>query len=393
MSSNSRKTRRKIVVLCVDKDADIWIVNKDTPIIGYNNVLRTAMEFALIKPEDSDANSIFAALNVANKLKKEGFDVDVAIVVGDPTDDLKAGLRIKEETLKVIGKTEANSAIIVSDGADDELIIPIIRSIVPIDSIKRVVVEQARGVEETYILIGRYLKKILEEPRFSRIFLGVPGVIILVASILTAIGLLDKVTLATLGIIGLTMIYKGFSLDRRIETWWESSPVIFVSTIISLFSLLLGVIYTVFSIGETTGVLALSKAIYTITPFIIFSVISLLGGKAIVKVIRRDIKMWHEAIGFVFLVFLYNILNITADLLAKVAIMSPVDITNLALSSGLFLWLGLSIGVVGFLTGIFTLIEKSVREDILRKRALLGLKFRARLKRLRAVATKSKEES
>jgi len=390
MSFKERK--KKIVVLCVDRDADIRVLNIRTPIIGFNNVLKIATEYALRRPEDADANAVFAALNVAKRLKDEGYNVEVAIITGDPTDDLKAGIKIKEETKEVLEKTGASSAIIVSDGADDELIIPIVSSLTPIESVKRVIVEQSRGVEETYILIGRYLRKIVEEPRFSRIFLGVPGLIILVASIFAAIGLIDKVVLAALAIIGFTMIYRGFSLDRKIAEWWESSPVIFVSTILAVFSIVLGTSYMLLVVDLSKGVLAWSQAIYVITPFIIISITLLLGGKAIVKVIRRDIKIWHEAVGFVFIVLLFKILNITAGILEQVAYTSPSEIINPVLSSGLFLWLGVTIGVIGFLTGLFTLIEKSVKEDILRKRALARLKIRARLKRLRA-ATKVKEKS
>ncbi|OYT60655.1 MAG: hypothetical protein B6U75_01170 [Desulfurococcales archaeon ex4484_217_1] len=377
--------RKKIVVLCVDRDADIRVLNIKTPIIGFNNVLKAATEYAIKKPEDADTNALFAALNTAKRLKEEGFNVEVAIIAGDPVDDLKAGIRVKEETKEVLDKTGASSAIIVSDGADDELIIPIVSSLTPIESVRRVIVEQSRGVEETYILIGRYLRKIIGEPRFSRIFLGVPGVIILVASIFTAIGLIDKAMLAALAIIGFTMIYRGFSLDRKIEEWWESSPVIFVSAILAIFSLVLGTLYTLLTVDLSKGVLAWSKAVYIITPFIITSIVLLLGGKAIVKVIRRDIKVWHEAVGFVFTVLLFKILNITAKILEQVAYTSPGEIINPILSSELFLWLGVTIGVIGLLTGLFTIIEKSVREDILRKRALARLRIRAKLKRLKAV--------
>ncbi|OYT56167.1 MAG: hypothetical protein B6U76_04345 [Desulfurococcales archaeon ex4484_217_2] len=384
MRTDNVATRKKVVILCVDKDADIWVANKNTPIIGYNNVLKLAVDFALLRPEDSDSNALFSALNIYQKLKREGYDVEIAVIAGDPVDDLKAGLRIKQEVLKVKEITKADAAVMVSDGKDDEVIVPVIYSILPIESIKRVVVEQARGVEETYILIGKYLRKIFEEPRFSKIFLGVPGIIILLSSILTAFGLLDKAILVALGIIGLTMIFRGFSLDRKFEEWWESSPVIFASAVISLLSITLGFVYTSISLEGYEGISAIGRGVYVMTPFIIFSVISLLGGKAIVKIIRRDIKIWHEAVGFVFIVFLYQILNIVSNIIMEAAKYPEVDVTSIILKSNLFIWLGLAIGVTGLLTGIFTLIEKSVREDILRRRAILSLQLRAKLKKLKA---------
>ncbi len=384
MKVEGTRKHRKLVVLCVDKDADIWVVNRNTPIIGFDNVLKLAVDFAIVKPEDSDANAIFAALNIAQRLRKEGYNVEVAVVAGDPVDDLKAGLRIKQEVLKVKEYTKADAAIMVSDGKDDEVIVPVVHSILPIESIKRVVVEQARGVEETYILIGRYLRKIFEEPRFSKIFLGVPGVIIFLSSILTAFGLLDKVTLVALGIIGLTMIFRGFSLDKKFEEWWESSPVIFASAVISLLSIALGIVYTSISLESYEGIRAIGRAIYVMTPFIMFSVVSLLGGKAIVKIIRRDIRIWHEAVGFVFIVFLYQILNIVSEIIMEAATYPETDVIRILLKSNLFIWLGLAIGVTGLLTGIFTLMERSVREDILRRRAIIGLQLRAKLKKLKA---------
>ncbi len=384
MKVEGTRKHRKLVVLCVDRDADIWVVNRNTPIIGFDNVLKLAVDFAIIRPEDSDANAIFAALNIVQRLRKEGYDVEVAVVAGDPVDDLKASLRIKQEILKVKEYTKADVAIMVSDGKDDEVIVPVVHSILPIESIKRVVVEQARGVEETYILIGRYLRKIFEEPRFSKIFLGVPGVIIFLSSILTAFGLLDKVTLVALGIIGLTMIFRGFSLDKKFEEWWESSPVIFASAVISLLSITLGIVYTSISLESYEGIRAVGRAVYVMTPFIIFSVVSLLGGKAIVKIIRRDIRIWHEAVGFVFIVFLYQILNIVSGIIMEAATYPETDVIRILLKSNLFIWLGLAIGVTGLLTGIFTLMERSVREDLLRKRAIIGLQLRAKLKKLKA---------
>ena len=70
MRTNNVTTRKRIVILCVDKDADIWIANKNTPIIGYNSVLKLAIDFALQRPEDSDSNALFSALNIYQKLKR-----------------------------------------------------------------------------------------------------------------------------------------------------------------------------------------------------------------------------------------------------------------------------------------------------------------------------------
>ncbi|MEM0223784.1 MAG: DUF373 family protein, partial [Thermofilum sp.] len=59
----------KLLVLCVDRDNDIGTtLGVQTPILGEEALTRVAIEFALRRPEDSDANAIFAALQTLRDL-------------------------------------------------------------------------------------------------------------------------------------------------------------------------------------------------------------------------------------------------------------------------------------------------------------------------------------
>ncbi len=358
--------KERLLVLCVDRDNDIGRVGIDTPIVGEENVLKAAVDFALKRPEDSDANALFVAIKEYRKLRSEGKDVEVAVIAGDAFDDVKAGMKIREELKEVLSRYPATGVIMVSDGVDDELILPVIESLVPVVSIKRVVVEQLRGVEETYVLIGRYLKKILETPKLSRIFLGVPGLIILSLCLLSALGLLQYASLVTGAIIGLAMLVKGFNLDEAISHWWESSPVMFASAALSLISLTIGGIVCYMSLPQGSNSLAAvaSNVIYVTTPFIAFSFLALLTGKLIVKVMRRDLKLWHEVVGMLFVVFLVMILYSAASALAILPPNPTVNQVVEAISkSGLINWLFITIGVVGALTIFFTVVERWVTEE------------------------------
>ena len=353
----------KLLVLCVDKDDDLGKVGIQTPIIGYDEVLKCAVKFAIKRPEDADSNALFSALNIANRLKKEGKECEVAVVAGDPEDDVKAGNRIREQLASILERYNVNGVIMVSDGVDDELVIPIIQSLVPIVSIKRVVVEQLRGVEETYVLIGRYLKKIIEEPRFSRIFLGVPGVLLVIIGILAHLNLLELATTITLIIIGVTMVVRGFSIDRKIEEWWESSPIIFASAVLSIISLLvaIGAALAFTSVEESSWAM-IGSSLLVATPFLTFSGLSLLSGKAIVKILRRDVKVWHEVVGVLFMAFFYRILLSIADILKKLPpIPSGEKVVEIVNSSELYFWLFLAVGVVGGLSITFSIMEKKLR--------------------------------
>ncbi len=52
-------------------------------------------------------------------------------------------------------------AVVVSDGEDDETLIPVIQGKVPILSIQRIIVRQSRSVEYSYAILGRYIKTLI----------------------------------------------------------------------------------------------------------------------------------------------------------------------------------------------------------------------------------------
>lgn len=355
----------KILVLCVDRDDDLGRLGFKTPIIGHDLVLKVATEFAVRRPEDADTNALFTCLKVARELASEGRKCEVAVVAGDPGDELKASERIREQLLSILKLYDATGVIVVSDGVDDELVLPVIRSIVPIVGIKRVIVEQLRGVEETYVLIGRYLKKIFEEARFSRIFLGVPGVILIIIGILSQFNLLELAATATMIILGVTMVVRGFSIDRKIEEWWESSPIIFASATLSIISLIVAIAVAVTSLTPSeTPWSTIGSSLLMASPFLTFSGLSFLVGKSIVKVVKRDLKVWHEVIGIMFMAFFYRILLSISNILQRLPSQpTGEELVEIVNSSELYFWLFTSIGVIGGLALTFTFVERQIVQE------------------------------
>ena len=65
----------------------------------------------------------------------------------------------------------ADGAVIVSDGEDDETIIPVIHTILPIISVQRVIIRHSQSVEYSYAILGRYIKMLVYDPRYSKFFL------------------------------------------------------------------------------------------------------------------------------------------------------------------------------------------------------------------------------
>ena len=156
---------RRILVLYVDRDDDIGVKAKiKTPIIGREDNLKAALSFALSDPEDSDVNALFAAIQLFDSLKKQKDVIcEIATISGSPNGGIEADLRIREQLDEVLNRFKPDGVVLVSDGVDDEQVAPIIQSKIPIVSVRRVVVVQSRGVEETYMVLVKYLKKLYEE--------------------------------------------------------------------------------------------------------------------------------------------------------------------------------------------------------------------------------------
>src|SRR5512136_1574609 len=134
----SRATK-KVLVLSVDKDNDIGrATSLSTPIIGRDQVAFAANLFATKTPEDSDVNSVFAAMNTFDSLLDQGFICEVAVIAGREEGGFEADLKITSDLDSVLAQFKADGVIFVSDGATDEQVIPTIASKIPVISVRRV---------------------------------------------------------------------------------------------------------------------------------------------------------------------------------------------------------------------------------------------------------------
>ncbi len=202
-------TRKKIVVLCVDRDGDLEKKARlRGPIIGKKDNLRAASKLALKDPEDSDVNSIFGALKEYEVLR-ERYDVEIASLTGHPRLGVEADTRVLEQFDLLLRKFPATGFVLVTDGREDDVVIPLLQSRIPLISKKTIVVKQARGLESTYYTI----KEALKDPVFSMIFFGIPG-IVLIAFFINPLNLRFIAF-----ILGLYLLLKGTTLDLKIYGW------------------------------------------------------------------------------------------------------------------------------------------------------------------------------
>ena len=230
----------KLLVLCVDRDDDIGEkAHIKTPVIGREDCLKAATDLALSDPEEADTNSIFATIKQFDDLLKNGYECEIAIVAGRRTSGFESDKKIRTQIQTVISKSKINGVVFVSDGAEDEVVIPIIQNLVPVISIKRVIVKHSKSVEENYAILLRYLKMLIYDSRYSRFSLGVPGIFLLLSLVAILSGQERIVSLIALGLIGMTFLIRGFDIDKSFGSFLHLRPSGYVRVFSSMASVLI----------------------------------------------------------------------------------------------------------------------------------------------------------
>jgi putative membrane protein len=242
-----KKEQKKILILCVDRDGDLGTKTEiKTPLIGREGNLNAAVALALKDPEEPDANAMFEAIRLYDRLTSERKPEEVfeiATISGSELGGVGADRKIVAELSEVLKAFPANEVILVTDGYSDEAVLPLIESRVPVSSVRRIVVKHSESIEQTAALFTRYLKMIMENPRYSRIALGLPGILFLILGALAVFGLVHYYFIAFIIVLGAYMFVKGFGIDKlakRIYIWIKeySPPPLPVQ--ISAFSVLAG---------------------------------------------------------------------------------------------------------------------------------------------------------
>jgi len=156
----------RTLVLTVDRDNDLG--NKTSirgPVIGRRQVLTAALKLGIADPEESDTNAILGALRQHDTLKEansEEDEVEVAILTGDEKVGMRSDRAIAAQLEEVVAAFQPDEAILVTDGAEDESVLPIIQSQVRINHVEKIIVKQSKGIEGTYY----YIVKALEDPKW-----------------------------------------------------------------------------------------------------------------------------------------------------------------------------------------------------------------------------------
>jgi putative membrane protein len=209
-----------LLVLCVDLDDDLGRkTGVETPVVGREAVENAAVALATTDPEDSDVNVLFEGVHVVDGITDE--TTEVAAVTGTEGSDVAANRRVGEELDRVLAELETGEdvhALVVTDGAQDESVVPVIRSRVPIDGVRRVVVRQAQDLESMYYTI----KQVLNDPETRGTILVPLGILLLIYPLTIVANLLGfpgTVFGMTSALIGLYVLARGFGVEGVLDRW------------------------------------------------------------------------------------------------------------------------------------------------------------------------------
>ncbi len=308
----------RVLILCVDRDDDLGVKAEiKTPVLGREENLTAAVRLALRDPEEPDANAIFEAVRIYDRLTQEVETSEghqIATIAGSELGDVGADRKIVSQLTEVLNQFPASDVVLVTDGYSDEAILPLIESRVPITSVRRVVMKHSKSIEETAALFSRYLKMIAENPRYSRIILGLPGILLIVLGLLSLLGFpLIFTGIAFLLVVGVFLLVKGFGLDKAATAFYRwiqeySPPPLPIQ--IAGFSAVAGSLLVL--VGCYLGGVTVSQKIsaqwisnlpkltgYFISDSILSIVIGicvLLSGRAIRWFFERDSRLWRTIV-------------------------------------------------------------------------------------------------
>jgi putative membrane protein len=246
-STSKEATHSKILVLCIDRDDDIGSKGGiETPIVGRDACINAGTRLALEDPEDADSNAIFGAVKTYEELVSKGYAAEVAVVAGKFNRGVEADEKISLEVKSILEKYQADGAVIVSDGEDDETILPVIQSRVPVISVQRVIIRHSRSVEYSYAVLGRYLRMLVYDSQYSKFFLGVPGVLLAAGALAVIFDAAKWITAIVLAILGGAFIVRAFDIDKAISSFGRLTPTSFIK----IFSIIGGVLIILAAIAN-----------------------------------------------------------------------------------------------------------------------------------------------
>ena len=234
-------TQDSTLILCIDRDNDVGEKTKIRgPIIGEENNFKAANALIMADPSDADANTIFAAVKLGKDMKNK----DIVTITGDKKVGIKSDQEISRQLNIAVEKTGAKKAILVTDGAEDEFVIPIIQAKLDIVSVHRVIIHQSERLEGAYYVVKNFINNVVDDSRLAKVFIGLPAIAFILIAVFGAEG-----WRLILGALGVYLIIKGFKLEKIVSRALKGASESLEEGRVSFFLYVISIIFIFIGIG------------------------------------------------------------------------------------------------------------------------------------------------
>lgn len=242
----------KTVIFAIDRDNDFGEkLGLKGPIVGRRANLKAAVSMGLHDPEESDTNALFAALKLYDELKADGEDVEVVMLLGDGRVGFRSDRALALGLEAFLKDHQFDEAIVVTDGAEDEQILPLIQSRIHVSSVQRVIVKQSESAESTYYVLKRAFE---EEKIGQKIFVPI-SLIMIVYALFAFTDFKEFAWYAIVLAVGIYTLLYFVNASELVSEWYRQTKVSIVTSQISFFSNIVAVVMVilgaVFALNQT----------------------------------------------------------------------------------------------------------------------------------------------
>ena len=263
---------------------------------------------------------------------------------------------IAQQVEEVIAKTKAVDVILISDGAEDEYILPIIQSRIKITSISRVSVKQSRELEDTYY---RFMK-ILDDDKVKKQFILPIALVFIVWAIFTLIGFgAAGFILLTLGVY---LLIRALSWEKNIALMSDDIKSGFLTGKLSIYTYIIAIVILIaFSIytyantyadvefAERSMFLQILTIIYHMVIGIVIAGILVIFGRS-VDIYVRDKQMSLPHLAMFFSISAFGFISYAGLGALKDAFSNPAEFSYTPFESAqfiLYMFCGVVILIIG----------------------------------------------
>jgi len=229
---------------------------------------------------------LFAAIKKFDEVKGSFKNVEIITLTGHGKHGFKSDKKINEQLDSLEAKYKITGFVLVTDGAEDDQIIPVIQSRAKIISKQTVIIKQAQQVESVYYT----LREALKDPYLARIVFGIPGIILLFFAVTVYLNMQELFLQGISLVIGSYLILKGLGIEALLHKQFTRATRTFSIQRVSFplylasFIILFIFIPTTFYFSATsapTTPFNLLKAVQGTFFLVVLSVLLIVSGKAL----------------------------------------------------------------------------------------------------------------